>query len=211
MFVVTADQHASRRTGDRVEEVLERLRVFTERSAEHVALPFQRTVGDEVQGLLYDPGVTVDLALDLQRAGPWAVGIGIGPVDRLAGDARSSSGPAFLCARDAVERARSKGVPVPLALSAAEASQQDQAEAEALLQLLAAVVRRRSPAGWEVADRIADGQMTSRAAAADLGISPQAVSQRLRTAMWSEQVAVRPLAVRLLADLDQHGHSGVHG
>jgi len=58
-------------------------------------------------------------------------------------------------------------------------------------------VRRRSAAGWEVADLLTDG-VTQREVASRLGISTQAVSQRVASAMIDEERRVRPVAAVLL-------------
>lgn len=198
MLVLTIDQRASRRRGDAVPALLAAL---DERAAAGPAthtpvLSFERTVGDEVQGVLADAGAAVDVALLVLRIGGWSIGIGAGPVDRpLGASTRSSSGPAFVRAREAVERARSRAVPVPLAVRGVEPVAAR--EAEAVLQLLGAVVVRRTPAGWAAIDALPG--RTQREVAELLGVSPQAVSQRLRTAMWEEEEGVRPVVRRLLA------------
>ncbi|TDE92488.1 hypothetical protein EXU48_13090 [Occultella glacieicola] len=205
MFVLTVDQDASRRRGDRVDAALAGLDAHIDARglATDLALPFERTVGDEIQGVVTGAPAALDLVLYLQRRAEWSVGVGVGPVDLpLAGSARASSGEAFVRARAAVERAKGKSVPVPLALDAGERPNGAADEAEALVQLLAAVVRRRTERGWEVVDLLTDGVGTAREAASRLGITPQAVSQRLDAAMWSVQDRVHPLAERLLADLD---------
>src|SRR5665647_2224571 len=79
MFVLTVDQHASRRVGDRVEALLADLAPLSGRDG--VVRAFERTVGDEVQAVLRDAGLVVDVALQLLRTGGWSVGIGAGPVD----------------------------------------------------------------------------------------------------------------------------------
>jgi hypothetical protein len=196
MFVVTADQRGSTRSGDRVEALGERLQPWFRSWDADVALPLERTVGDEVQTVLTTPEAAIDLALTLIRAQHWAVGIGAGPViEPLGHSARASSGPAFVAARKAVERAKLKSEPVSVVVAgthdgAAEA-------ATAVLQLLASVVRRRSPAGWQVSDLLTDG-VTQRDVAGRLRISEQAVSQRVASAMIDEERRARPVAVRLL-------------
>ena|SRR5690606_9749563 len=197
MFVMTADQKASRSRGDAVPGLLDAVAEWRGRqSADPFVLPVERTVGDEVQGVLADPHAVVGLVLLLQRLGGWSVGVGAGPVvEPLAESAPASAGEAFILARAAVERARGRSVSVPLAVDGVATGAAE--EAEALLQLLAAVVRRRSDAGWEVVDLLAEGG-TQRAAAERLGISAQAVSQRLDAALWQEEVRLHPLAARLL-------------
>ena len=200
MYVVTVDQQGSRRGADLVPQLLAALP-----RVPGTVLPFERTVGDEVQAVLDDPSSVVDLALHLLRIGGWSIGIGAGPVDEpLPRSTREASGPAFIAAREAVEAAKGRGRPVPLAVrGSGEVAARD---AEAVLTMLGSVVVRRSAAGWEAvdADRRArsstshDGAV-QQAAAASLGISQQAVSQRLKAAMWAEEQAVRPAVARLLS------------
>lgn len=194
MYVITADQHASQRDEDRVPAIL----------ADLAGLPrppiraFERTVGDEIQGVLEAPADVLAACERLHRHGHWAVGIGLGNADELAETASASRGPVFVAARTAVERARGKGVPVPVALDTPPGERVLAADhAEALAQLLASVQRRRSAAGWEAIDLLPGSSQT--AVARRLGISPAAVSQRLRAAQWAEARAVEPLLAELLA------------
>ncbi|MGC4174091.1 hypothetical protein [Demequina sp.] len=196
MFVITADQRASTRTGEHVDELAERLRPWFRRWAGHVALPLERTVGDEVQTVLTSADAALDLSLTLLRAMDWSVGVGAGAVDEPLGEsARASSGAAFVAARKAVEQAKLKSEPVPLVVVGSHAGASEAATAVA--QLLGALVRRRSDAGWEVADLLEDG-VTQREVAAKLGVSDQAVSQRVASAMIDEERRARPVAIRLI-------------
>lgn len=198
MFVMTIDQKGSRRRGDAVPALLDAVEGWRAvQESDPFVLPLERTVGDEVQGVLADPDAVVGLALLLHRMEGWSVGIGAGPVhEPLAATAPASAGEAFVLARSAVERARGRSVSVPLAVDGVDPAAAD--DAEALLQLLAALVRRRSDAGWEVVDLLAEVG-TQREAAERLGISAQAVSQRLDAALWHEEQRLHPLAARLLA------------
>ncbi|WP_127127709.1 hypothetical protein [Georgenia sp. SYP-B2076] len=205
MFVLTADQNASTRHGDKVAALLDQVGRWTAAHTDPSAVvrPLERTVGDEVQTVLGTADAALDLALHLVRLGEWAVGIGAGAVDEpLAETSRASSGPAFVHARGAVERARGRSVPAPVVV----AGDDDEAagQATALVQLLASVLRRRSRAGWEVADRLVPGARQKDVAAA-LGISEQAVSQRVRSALLEEERAVRPLAAALIARAEGEG------
>lgn len=207
MIVLTVDQRGSRRHGDRVPAVLARLHERT-RGRDGLLVPFDRTVGDEVQAVLTDPTLAVDLALDLLRDGGWSVGIGLGPVDHpLPAASREASGPAFVHARDAVERAKTKGLAVPLAVDAGPDPEPADAarDAEAVLRLLGAVAARRTDAGWEAVDTLARVGGSQKDVARTLGVSDQAVSQRLRAGLWAEEVAARPAAARLLALADDGG------
>ncbi|HEX5510781.1 MAG TPA: hypothetical protein VFX41_03635 [Actinomycetales bacterium] len=191
-LVMTIDQRRSRRGPDLVEDLLERL--HDRELGKDVVLPFERTAGDEVQGLLSSPQAVVDLALLLAESRAWSIGIGVGEVRQpLPSSTRAAGGPAFENARDAVERAKSvaEGIAVtgPEPVSAGDA--------EAVLQMLAAVILRRSEAGRQTVDLARTG-LRQHEAAERLGISKQAVSQRLQTAFWNHERRVRPVAARLL-------------
>ena len=145
-----------------------------------------------------DAAAVVDLALGLVRRGEWSIGIGVGPVhEPLPASTRAGSGPAFELARKAVERAKSS--PQLLAVEASDAGRA--AAAQAALDLLASVVQRRSEPGWQAVDLISKGTTQTEVAEA-LGITKQAVSQRLRAATWAPEVAGRDLAAQLLAAAD---------
>jgi hypothetical protein len=196
VFVLTVDQRGSRRGVDLVDELLTWL---GGQAREHpVVRPFERTAGDEVQGVLDDPAEVVDLTLALVRADQWSVGIGVGPVDEpLPESTRAGSGPAFVLARRAVTRA--KNAPSHLAVAALD--ERASADAQAVLDLLASGLQRRTEPGWEAVDLV-QGGLTQSQAADRLGITKQAVSQRLRAAAWSPELGGRTLAAKLLAAAD---------
>lgn len=196
MLVMTIDQRGSRNGDDLVDDLIDYLHKSP--AAKRLVRPFERTAGDEVQGLVGSAEDVVDIALSLMRTGDWTIGIGIGAVRTpIPASVRAAAGPAFIHAREAVERAKKS--PYHIAVSGDD--RETVGEAEDLLRLLGAVVQRRSREGWEVADLMAEG-LTQKEAAARLGISPQAVSQRLRTGLWREERRVRPLVARLLAQAD---------
>ena len=189
-YVLTVDQRGSRRSPDRVADVLRRLETSVP-----AVLAFERTAGDEFQGVLDDPAVVVDVVLQLLREGTWSVGVGAGPVQTpLPASTRAAAGPAFLSARRAVDAAKQRSVHV--AVRGAQSS--DAEDAQAVLSALAAVVERRSPQAWEAIGLVADGR-TQAEAAASLGISRQAVGQRLAAGLWELEGELRPTAARLLA------------
>lgn len=202
MWVLTIDQESSTRLGDRVPELLDAL---GGRLDDHpgLALPFERTVGDEVQGLLSSPDAAWLAIRETVRTGGWSIGVGVGGVDRPLGrSARASTGAAFLHAREAVERAKSATSAVALAV---EGPDPDRARhAEVVLRLVGALLADRSPAGWEAVDALTsdDASSTQREAARRLGISPSALSQRLRAAHWSEEASATELVVNHLRASD---------
>src|SRR5665647_2228505 len=195
MFVLTVDQQGSRRVGDRVDALLRELAPLAGRDGV-VQHGLHLVPHGPLEGS-HDAGLTVDVTLRLLRTESWSVGIGVGEVDEpLPASARAGSGQAFALARAAVERAKSRSRPVPLAV---EGDAGDLArDAESVLTLLGAVITRRSPAGWAVIDTFEalGADATQERVAKHLGVSQQAVSQRLRAAMWAEEVAARPVAAR---------------
>jgi hypothetical protein len=204
MFVLTADQKRSTRHGDRVPEALATLEAALGPGPDSgVALPFERTVGDEIQGALSSPGAAVRAVTELVRLGDWRVGLGVGAVDTpLPDSTRAASGPAFLAAREAVERAASS--PTDLRVVHADGAGHyggaDRArQAESALWLLTVLLRRRTAEGWEIVD-MADTGLTGRDIADRLDISPSAVSQRLARAALHEGRRGAELAEALLAE-----------
>ncbi|MDP9407923.1 MAG: hypothetical protein M3P95_08660, partial [Actinomycetota bacterium] len=70
-YVLTVDQRASRRGPDRVPEALALLG-----GGVAPVLAFERTAGDEFQGVLADPADVVDVVVRLVRHGGWSIGVG---------------------------------------------------------------------------------------------------------------------------------------
>ncbi|WP_091062332.1 hypothetical protein [Klenkia brasiliensis] len=188
-FVLTVDQQGSRRGPDRVAGALDLL------SGVPVVLRFERTAGDEFQGVLDRPAAVVDAVVRLVRAGGWSVGIGAGPVQQpLPDSTRAAAGPAFVAARRAVDAAKNR----PLRLAVQGADDEAAADAQATATVLALLLQRRSPQAWEAIDLVAAGA-TQAEAAARLGISRQAVGQRLTAAAWEAEQDLHPVLARLLA------------
>lgn len=211
MFVLTVDQQRSTSRGDKVPDLLARVAPVVA-ALPGVRFPFERTVGDEVQAVLDDPASTLVVVLEVIRMGGWRIGLGIGTVSEpLPDTSRAASGSAFIHARAAVDRAKGRTTAVPVAV---ESDSPTAGDVEALLRLVGAVVERRTHQGWEVVDLLRPDVTTGTGApttpgrtqkdvARILGISEQAVSQRVRSALWAEELAAWPLAARLLREADQ--------
>jgi len=188
VFALTVDQRGSSTSTDLVDAAVAQL------AHTPTVLPFERTAGDEFQGLLDHAPSVVDAILDLVRDGNWHIGLGAGPVQLpLPGSTRAARGRAFELAREAVDAAKRR--PQHLAVRGVDA--EAAAGAEAVLTLLAAVVQRRSDAAWEAVDLEADG-LTPTEVAAKLGVSRQAIGQRLSVGLWQQEQAARPVAADLL-------------
>jgi hypothetical protein len=155
---------------------------------------FERTAGDEVQGVLSEARPAVDVIVELLRADSWYIGLGVGAVtEPLPRSTRAGSGEAFVFAREAVNRAKSS--PHHLNVVGADARRAEQVET--VLWLMASVLRRRSERGWAVADLLGEG-LTRREIGVKLGISQSAVTQRAQAAGFAEEQRGRVLAADLL-------------
>jgi hypothetical protein len=189
VVVLTVDQDGSRESSDRVPAALEDLGGVPAR------LAFERTVGDEFQGVLDDPAALVAALERLLRAGGWNNGIGIGEVETpLPEQARAGRGPAYLAARDAVTAAKASPWHVRALVSGVtETERGDRVRAlESAVWLWAALLGRRTTRGWEVADLVDEG-LTYDETAHRLGITQSAVSQRAAAAGIAEGRRAREL------------------
>ncbi|TFD82031.1 sigma-70 family RNA polymerase sigma factor [Cryobacterium sp. Sr8] len=203
MFVITADQIDSRNDRDRASEMIARLNADF---GPAFLLPPDQTSGDEIQLLTADADAALNVVLALHRAGHWSIGLGIGDVRTpLPASTRQASGGAFVAARDAVNR--SKRTEARFALEAAATAPPGDPtpaadEVEAIVTMLLLLRQRRTNEGWEAIELLRRGLPQVQIAAA-LGISTAAVSQRLKSAQWRVEEAVRPALVKLVQNLDR--------
>ena len=190
VVVLTVDQRGSRRGPDRIPEALAALEAVPTR------LPFERTAGDELQGVLVRAASVADALALLLRADAWNIGVGVGPVDEpLPDHARAGRGTAYLHARAAVTAAKSSPWHTRVV--------GDDPAARALettIWLWAAVLARRTSRGWEVADLVAEG-LSYAEVGERLGISQSAVSQRAQAAGIVEGRRAHELVAGITAHL----------
>lgn len=186
VLVLTVDQRDSRRGPDRVPGALDRLAGIP------VLRAFERTAGDEFQGVI-DAPASLPLAVEvLLRERTWSIGIGAGPVDLpLPEHARAGSGTAYLRARTAVTGAKNSPWHLRVVGETAACRQ-----LESALWLWAAVLARRTERGWEVADLLDQG-LSYDETARRLGVSQSAVSQRAQAAGIVEGRRARELVEHL--------------
>lgn len=153
------------------------------------ATPLRVTVGDEYQGVFETLGdaVTASLLVRLALLPSHDVrhGIGRGAVEILAEDPRIEDGPGWWAARRAIERAAAaEGRPALRNLRTAyvaheAAAANDEAAVNAALLLRDEQVSDLSERSLSVLGGLLAGR-SQRDLAAELGVSPSAVSQRVR-------------------------------
>jgi len=192
MFAITADQVDSRNTPDLADDAL---RLVAELGGDRLALPPDRTAGDEVQAVTADADAALTIVLGLLRTGSWRVGLGIGDVETpLPAATRAARGTAFIAARAAIESAKRR----PSRFAAEGGSG---AGVQPLIDLLLALRERRSSEGWQLFDLLESGHRQQDAAAL-LGITPQAASRRAQAAGIRLDRAARPALAAVLAAAD---------
>jgi hypothetical protein len=121
----------------------------------------------------------------------------VGDVRQPLPDAtRAATGSAFILARDAVARAKKNVTRFAVAVDAGRLP--DAALLQPLIDLLLHLRARRTPEGWEVADRLVAG-MTQARLAAELGVTPQAISLRVQNAQLHTETAAIAALTELLA------------
>jgi hypothetical protein len=204
VFAITADQVGSRAAADLADAQLARIEQI---ASGRLVLPPDRTAGDEIQAATEDARAALELVLDLTRDGNWSVGLGIGEVRLPLPDAtRAATGSAFILARDAVARAKKNATRFAVSVDAGRLP--DAALLQPLIDLLLHLRARRTPEGWEVADRLVTG-MTQARLAAELGVTPQAISLRVQNAqLHTETAAIAALTELLAAAGEPPDHRG---
>ncbi len=195
MFIITADQIDSTHLDDIAGETVNTL---NERYGTELALPADRTAGDEIQVLATSATTALAIVLDLTRTGQWSVGCGVGAVRTpLPKNTREATGPGFIAARAAVGQAKGAQWRFALVTETSLSS----ADPGPLIDLLLLLRSRRTHEGWELFDLVAAG-MTQADAAIELRITPQAASKRARAAGIRTELAAMPALATALANSD---------
>ncbi|WP_448858438.1 MarR family transcriptional regulator [Corynebacterium propinquum] len=144
---------------------------------------------EDIASTMAEPSTVCDITMALLADGEWAVGIGI---------ARSGD-EALSAARRALPRNTRAGIVRADVVSAPPATAEDIA---ACFALLGQVLNKRTYEGREATALVRSG-LSQNEAAEQLGISKQAISQRLQAAGWAAESAGWRLAVNLLSTANQ--------
>lgn len=197
-IVITVDQRASRHEADHVARAAKRL---NRSLVDDLTLPFVRTAGDEMQGVVATGEGLAIASVRCLEEGWWWIGVGIGPIDQpLGATARETRGPAFWSAREAVARAHKQkgGSPGPIAVVGEPRAIAE--NLEAALGAIAFIIAKRT-ARQRDAVGLARQRSGLRWVADRLDVTVSAVSQMLRTAGLEEQLRLEMLVARLAAEV----------
>ncbi|MGC2942439.1 MULTISPECIES: helix-turn-helix domain-containing protein [unclassified Brevibacterium] len=195
MFVLTIDQQDSRSNVDAVPRILDALSPIA------TVVPFARTIGDEVQGVLDDPEAVAEGVRRIGTDSGWHIGIGIGEVERPLPEATAEGrGAAFYAARQAVETAKS--APAHLVVDADPYSEHSGLAEAALRLLVSTLGELRSQSRGYVGFRLDHPDATQAEIAAEFDVSQQAVSRVLAAGPAEIVAGAERLARHHLA---QHG------
>jgi hypothetical protein len=201
--VATIDQRGSRGALDLVTRWVDEL---NSEYAPRLELPFARTIGDELQGLVADPDVLVDLVVRGARHRHWWLGIGLGDLERPLPDTTAQArGAAFYNAREAVQLAKRSEYGF-----AVQGRGEPSGPIDDALTLLSFIVARRgaeNSKGWEAIDLVGQG-FTQAQIGERLGVTQQAIAQRLHKAGWNEEQRGRRLSARLLEGVMKEDDGG---
>ncbi|PFG28703.1 putative DNA-binding protein [Corynebacterium renale] len=163
--------------------------------------PFEVLGIEDIRTTAADPGTVCDVVMALLSDGQWAVGIGVAPTLNtdsevsLKGQSVDNRNRAIRAAEHALP-ARSRAGTVS-ALVDPDPDATAGANIAAAFQLMGHVLSKRTIEGREATSLVRSG-LNQNEAAAELGISKQALSQRLYAAGWHVENAGWKLTLNLL-------------
>ena len=147
---------------------------------EHIAIPFQFTLGDEFQGVLNDASKAPHVVSQLrEEIAPVRIRIGMAIGDivtDLSGDIRQVDGPAFHMAREVMEDLKREQ---RLTKFASQSGYDD--VVNTVYMLYDVIIDQRTERQWQVA-RAYNLASSGDAAARALGTTPQNVSKHIHAA-----------------------------
>lgn len=208
--VITADLVESRHLANRADaqerlaHLVERLNV---RLRENLAAPFMVTLGDEIQGMLGDPGRVPAAVVGIHEFfHPREVSIGIGVGGLATGLVRrvtEMDGLAFTRSRSAVERAKQKRREVVVQTG----DDRRDGTLNAVYSLLGGIMAAWTRTQWQRVNLYRE-LGTIEAVARALGVAKQSVSKSLRHTLWLRVLEAEAHLPSILSDGDASAPAG---
>lgn len=158
---------------------------------------------EEIRTTSEEAGAVCDVVMALLSDGQWAVGIGVAPL--RAGDAEISAAGQEIDSRNRAIRAAELSLPqrcragVVTARVDPDVTGHAGTNIAAAFQLLGHLLAKRTVEGREATSLVRSG-LNQNEAAAELGISKQALSQRLYAAGWQVENSGWKLTLNLLTE-----------
>ncbi|BAU95884.1 hypothetical protein N24_1622 [Corynebacterium suranareeae] len=153
---------------------------------------------EEIRAHITSPVTTCDVVMALLAAGDWAIGMGVVPSTDAeldeADEARIEQ--AKKAASDAL-RPTAKAGTVKVRIAGMKRDNAHAFNISAAFTLIGQVLSKRTQEGREATSLVRSG-LNQNEAAQELGISKQAMSQRLQAAGWQAESAGWQLAVNLI-------------
>ncbi|EEH63376.1 hypothetical protein HMPREF0044_1300 [Gleimia coleocanis DSM 15436] len=194
MYVITADQKKSTKTKvDLVPKALQELKIIK------TVLPFERTVGDEIQGVIKDSEEALKAIKIIVAMGEWHCGLGVGNANlNNATKTTEATGEAFVKARHAVEEAKKHYLGLAVQ---SDAKTTTVSQLEALLRTKAILVSGRSQRQKEIIEK-REALASANEVAEKLKLSKGTISKSLRTSNWEVETSTDSLALSLMEEID---------
>lgn len=157
---------------------------------------------EEIESIPATAEAVLTLVMALLAAGDWAIGIGIAKDSDPKAGADDSAEKALSAAHSVLAKGGKAGHVKTRICSSDKKAHAMAEDISAAFALLHHVISRRSPEGREATHLMRAG-WTQVEAAAELGVSKQAINQRLAAAGWNAELAGWNLAAHLL----ERGHT----
>lgn len=154
---------------------------------------------EDIRAVVADAEALTNLVMALLADGQWAIGLGLHPTSDTAADPQQR--------QIVLEAASAALTPHAKAGQVAARHTRRGHDAQAVVDifsLIAVLLHKRSAQGRQATALMRQG-LSQNEAAAELGISKQAMSQRLQAAGWAAELAGWRLAISLIASTES-GH-----
>lgn len=159
---------------------------------------------EDIRAHITSPVTTCDVVMALLAAGDWAIGIGVVPtVDGTVDESDEAIIEQVKKISSDALRPTAKAGTVKVRIAGTKRDNTQAFNISAAFTLIGQVLSKRTIEGREATALVRSG-LNQNEAAQELGISKQAMSQRLQAAGWQAESAGWQLAVNLIEQAGKH-------